>query len=209
MTLLQDFAATRAATLGLANGLSQEELDRRPRPDKWSVGEILDHLLRAEGYLHGELRELIGLARAGRRPFIRRSFSEVDISVAFIPRPLLSLFELPISLAGMFVPAPVRDFILRNRLIPAQNPSFATPQPGRPADELRSDLAASLEHLRQLLEQNADLDGRQLILQHPLLGTLDLTGMLRFLILHEQRHQDQIQEALRALAAGSAAKRGC
>lgn len=87
--------------------------------------------------MRSELQELVVLARSGRRSVLRRSFADVDISIAFIPRPLLSLFQVPISLAGMFVP---------------------------------------------------------------------VSGMLRFLALHEQRHQDQIREAL---TRPSAVRCGC
>ena len=193
---LQLLSDTRVRTLALVDGLSQEDLDRRPAPGKWSVGEVLDHVLRAEGFVRGELRQLVALARSDRPSILRRSFAEVDISMASIPKPLLSLFETPISLLGRFVPTSLRELILRYRLIPAQNPSFATPERGRKGEDLRLDLAVSLEQTRGIVEQNADLDYRQLILQHPILGRNDVAGLLRFLALHEQRHQDQIRAAL-------------
>ena len=196
-TAYDGFAATRARTLALVGGLDQAALDRRPRPDKWSVGEVLDHLLLAQDYVRGEMARLIELARSGRPAFLRRSFSEVDISITFIPRPLLSLFELPIWFLGRFVPGSFRELILRNRILPAQNPSFATPRRGRSGEELRSDLARSLESLRDLLAANADLDYERMTLDHPLLGSNDIAGLLRFLAGHESRHQEQIREALR------------
>ncbi|HEX3555623.1 MAG TPA: hypothetical protein VIA62_20570 [Thermoanaerobaculia bacterium] len=147
-------------------------------------------------FYRGELETLIRLAREGREPVLRRSFSEVDISVGFIPKPLLSLFEVPITIMGLFVPGAVRDFLLRNRVLPARNPSFATPRRGRPGEALRADLTASLDRTRALLQSNADLEYRRMVLQHPLTGRNDVPGMLRFLSLHEQRHQDQIRETL-------------
>lgn len=201
------FSATRGGTLALIEGLSQEQLDRRPAPGRWSVGEIADHVLRAESYFRNELRELIALARSGRRPVLRRSLSDVDISFAFIPKPLLALFQVPLSLAGLFVPSAFRELLLRNRLIPAQNPSFSTPEKGRRGEDLRRDLAAGIEQTRVLVEQNADLDGRTLVLQHPLLGTNDESGLLRFLALHEQRHQEQIREVLAGDRSASRAAR--
>jgi hypothetical protein len=197
------FAATRARTLALVRGLDQATLDRRPAPGRWAVGEVLDHLLLAEGYVQGEMGRLIELARSGRPAVLRRSFSEIDISIAFIPRPLLSLFEGPIWFLGRFVPNSVRDLLLRNRILPAQNPSFATPRPGRPGEELRSDLAASLEQTRGLLAANADLDYGRMTLDHPLLGSNDIAGLLRFLDGHESRHQAQIREALASGLTGS------
>lgn len=190
------FATTRVQTLALTNDLSQERLDRRPASGKWSIGEVLDHLLLSEEFYRGEIERLIDLARSGREPVLRRSFSDVDVSIGFIPKSLLSLFEIPITFAGLFVPNAVREAILRNRLIPAQNPSFATPRHGRSADELREELVASLAKTRAILETNTDLDYRRMVIQHPLMGSNDVPGMLRFLALHEQRHQDQIREIL-------------
>jgi hypothetical protein len=45
---LERLERVRAGTLALVDGLSQEDLDRQPAGGGWSVGEILDHLLRAE-----------------------------------------------------------------------------------------------------------------------------------------------------------------
>lgn len=193
------FAATRARTLALVEGLDQATLDRRPAPGRWSVGEVLDHVLLAEEFFRGEIERLAELARSGRPAVLRRSLSEVDISILFIPRPLLQLFETPVAVFGRFVPASVRELLLRNRILPTQNPSMATPRPGRPGEELRADLAASLERTRELLAANADLDYGRMIHEHPLLGSNDVPGLLRFLDGHESRHQEQIREALAAL----------
>jgi hypothetical protein len=196
------FAATRASTLALVQGLDQATLDRRPAPARWSVGENLDHLLLAEEYFRGEMERLVALARSGQPAMLRRSLSEVDISIAFIPRPLLQLFEVPLSILGRFVPGSFRELMLRNRFLPAQNPSFSTPRLGRPGEDLRADLAASLEQTRGLIAANADLDYGRMTLEHPLLGRNDIPGLLRFLDAHESRHQDQIREALRSSPRG-------
>ncbi len=41
---LHHFEALHAALLELVKGLSQEELERRPTPDDWSVREVLQHV---------------------------------------------------------------------------------------------------------------------------------------------------------------------
>lgn len=41
---LRRLEAVRARTLALVDGLTQEDLDRRPARGGWSVGEVLDHL---------------------------------------------------------------------------------------------------------------------------------------------------------------------
>lgn len=199
---LDRFAATRAGTLELLGGTSQEALDVRPAPGRWSAGEVFDHLVLAERINCAEIGELIRLARAGEPARIRRSFSEMDVSVAYIPKAALPWLELPFTVANLFVPGCVRDLLARSRLLPAQNPAAATPRPGRPAAELAADLGESLAATVGLVTADGDLDFRAMHFSHPLLGSSDGVGILRFMALHEERHQEQIREALAAVAAG-------
>jgi DinB family protein len=189
---LDMFRSTRSRSIELANRLSQAQLDFMSEPGKWSAGEVLDHLLLAEKLNRDQIAELIELKKAGRKPFIRRSFTDVNVSIAYIPKPLLPLLDAPFTILNMFVPAGVREYMTRNRLIPAQNPDIATPRKGRPAAELRKDLSSSLTETESLFKANADLDYGEMIMQHPLMGTNDVPGLLRFMALHEQRHQSQI-----------------
>jgi hypothetical protein len=62
--------------------------------------------------------------------------------------------------------------------------------------ELARDLKASLQQTETLLRANADLDLNELVLRHPLLGTYDVPGLLRFMAAHEQRHQSQINNII-------------
>ena len=45
---LQQFRAAQAATLGLAEGLSEGQAAFAPGHGQWSAGEVLDHLLLTE-----------------------------------------------------------------------------------------------------------------------------------------------------------------
>lgn len=196
---LDKFAATRARTLAMADGLTQEQLDCLPAPNRWSVGEVLDHMLRAERINREQVAQLIQLKRQGKRPEIRLTFSDLNVSVAGLPRSLLSLFEAPLTLMNMFVPGSLRNFLTRTRVVPFQNPDRATPRRGRSAVELRSDLIASLEETKRLFQNNPDLDYDQMFIQHPLLGRYDVPGLLRFMAAHEQRHQSQMNDVLMVL----------
>jgi hypothetical protein len=186
------FSSTRAETLALVGDLSQAEMDYTPAPGKWSVGEVLDHLLLAERFFRGEIRQLIELKRSGRRPVLQRGIKDFNVSVAFIPKSLLPFLEIPLTLFSPLVPRAVKDFLLRSRLIPAQHPDVAAPRNARSAQDLRADLVSSLQETTILFEANADLDFRELIHQHPLLGINHVLDLLRMLVLHEQRHQEQI-----------------
>jgi uncharacterized damage-inducible protein DinB len=207
-TDLNSFAETRAQTLDMVRDLSQAQMDYTPTPGRWSVGEVLDHLVLSERYFRGEINRLIELWRAGRRPVLQRGFRDLNISIAFFPRSLLPFFEVPIAFFSRFIPRPVQEFALRSRLIPAQHPDVSAPRKGRPARELLGELASSLQETRALFEANADVDYRALFHQHPLLGSNHVLQLLRILTLHEQRHQGQIADVLAAMPRGQRVQLG-
>lgn len=194
---LQRLETVRARTLSLVDGLSQEDLDRQPARGGWSVGEILDHLLKAEEANRRDIQTLIELARSGRQPYIRRDLTPEGLGPAFIPRSLFPLLSLPVGLATLFVPFSVREALVRNRLLPASASDELQPGQWRGGDELRNALAASVRDTRALLAANAGLDFRRMIYQHPFLGVNDVPQILRLTAAHEERHQDQIRETAR------------
>jgi uncharacterized damage-inducible protein DinB len=189
---LDEFRATRARTLTMVDRLMQEQFDIVPAPRRWSIGEVLDHMLRAERLNRDQVARLIQLKREGRRPELRLTFSDLNVSVVGIPRSLLPLFETPLTLMNMFVPDSLRNYLTRTRLVPFRNPDRATPQARRQGAELRGDLTASLQETERLFQNNPDLDYDQMFVEHPLLGRYNVPGLLRFMSAHEQRHQSQI-----------------
>jgi len=191
---LEFLRSTRARTLAKTEGLSQAQMDYSPGSGKWSVGELLDHLQLAEKIYRNEIAQLIELEKAGRKAMLTRSFRDLNVSIAYIPKSLLPIIEIPFTLFNMFVPSAVREPMMRHRLIPAQNPDIATPRKGRPAAELRNELRSSLKETAALFEANPNLDYREMIDRHPLLGANNVLQLLRLLALHEQRHQSQISD---------------
>jgi hypothetical protein len=189
---LDEFRATRERTLAMVRGLTQEQFDFVPAPNRWSIGEVLDHMLLAERLNREQIETLVKLKREGRKPELNLSFSDLDVSVAGVPQTLLSLLEAPLTLLNMFVPNSLRNYLTRNRLIPFRNPDAATPRRRRPSAELCSDLIASLQETQRLFQSNPHLDFEEMIVQHPLLGRYDVPGLLRFMSAHEERHQSQI-----------------
>ena len=193
---MQEFRATRAETLRLAEGLTQARSEASPRGQGWSPGEILDHLLLAEKLYRGVFQELIDLDKAGKRPSIFRGFDQIDTSIAGIPREFLPLLTLPLLMFNMFVPQSVREAFTRYRLLPAQNPTIATPRKARPIDVLRTELGDSIEQTASLLAANPNANYDRMRFCHPLMGNNDIPGVFRLLTRHEQRHQTQLTEAI-------------
>lgn len=193
---LEFHRVTRAQTLAIVQGLSQGQMDYAPAPSKWSVGEVLDHLILGQRLNLSYIAEVIGMKKAGQQPVLRLSFADVDVSVGYIPKSVLPALEAPFTVMNMFLPTTIRDFMTSHRLVPAQNPGLTTPRRARPADELRGDLVSSLKEMEALLESHADFNYSEMVIMHPLLGNNNIPGLLRFLALHEQRHQSQIESVL-------------
>jgi uncharacterized damage-inducible protein DinB len=193
---LERFRAVRSRTLALINGLAQAQMDYAPAAGKWSVGEVADHLLLAERLYRSEIAQLIALRLAGREPALDRSFADINVSLAFVPKALLPFLELPLTVMNFFVPRGVRELMMRYRIAPAVNPDAAAPRPGRDADELRAELLASLRETETLLSARPELDYRAMIVRRPLLGTNNVPQLLRLMALHEERHQTQIDGLL-------------
>jgi len=182
----------------MVKGLSQAQMDYSPAHGRWSVGEVLDHLLLFETFFRNEIEQLIELKKVGREPVLKRTFADLNFSMAMIPKFLLPVLEIPFTVLNVFVPSAVRELMIRNRLVPAQSADIATPRKGRAAAELRDELERFLEQTGRLFKANPNLDYREMIEQHPLLGTNNVPQLLRLLAFHEQRHQSQLFDILRA-----------
>jgi hypothetical protein len=188
-----EYAAARGDSVRIAAPLTQAQLDFCPRFGRWSIGEVLHHLMLAEDLYRGEIARLVDLARAGRHPYIRRSFSEVNVAPFFVPDAVLPMFDMPFSIMNRFIPQSVRDFAIEYPFVPIRNPSIATPRAGRAAAELRDELVSSLEQTRVLLVSNVDLPFEQMVSEHPLMGPANVPQILAFLARHERRHHSQIE----------------
>jgi hypothetical protein len=193
---LEELRPTRQATLELTAGLTQEQLDFSPAQGKWSIGEVMDHVPMVEASLRGEIEQLIELAEAGKRPVIRRSFKELDISVGPLPKSLLPFFEIPFTIASFFTPKAVTEYLAGARWLHFQNPESAEPRPGRPGDQLRQELRESVDATEELIRNHPDVDYPNCIHHHPLMGRNTVPDMLRFMVGHEERHRKQIQDVL-------------
>src|SRR5436853_84896 len=140
-------------------------------PGKWSAGEVLHHLLLAENLYRGNFAQLIELQKSGQRPILRRSFADLNTSIAHIPKPILPMLEIPFTVMNMFVPSVVRETMMQFRLVPAQNPDVITPKKGQPVNDLRVALQASYDEMAALFNANPNLNYRGMTYQHPIIGS--------------------------------------
>ena len=199
-TRLHELQVTRQKTLDLVANLSQAQSEFTRASGKWSIGEVLDHLVRAERLYRQKFAELIELAKSGRLAVLRVRFAEVNTSIAFIPKPLLGLMEAPLGVLNSVMPKCVREPFVQYRLVPAQAPSVAEPTRGRALQELRSDLRNAQAEMEALFAANPDMDFNRMRVIHPLMGDNNIPELLKFIASHEQRHQNQLRDILKLAA---------
>jgi len=193
---LELLRSARAGTLHLCSSITQAQSEFTPRL-KWSAGEVLHHLLLSDYLYQRNFARLIQLQKSGQRPVLRSSFADLNPSIAYIPKSLLPMLEIPFTVVNLFVPNLVRETMTQFRLLPAQNPDITTPKKRQRVSELRASLQSSHDEIAALFSANPELDYSVMRFQHPILGSNSVLQMLRIAAMHERRHQSQIQDLLR------------
>lgn len=191
--LLATLTETRRGTIAAVRPLSQRQLDFVPRAGRWSVGEIADHITISETIYRDEMARLVRLARDGKRPYLRRTFKDVNVAPMFLPDVLFSMMDMPMAIMSRFIPTAVRAFLTEYPVVPVRNPDIATPRRGVQAAELLDGLTRGHDETRELILANADLDLSKMVSEHPLTGACAIPDILHFMALHERRHQGQME----------------
>jgi hypothetical protein len=200
--------STRAKTIVLVTGLSQGDFDRRPlgshwnlgEAGSWSIGEIVDHILRVMKSVTDEIEELIRLKEAGQNPEVRRSFRDYDVSPAIMPKRLMSRFEpifaLTNAVSAVVLPASIRETLIRTRILPIRNPTKWLPEKRRPAPELMDELRASIARLSGILERYSSINFDKLVFWHTVFGRYNVAELLSVLAISEEWHHPDIEVLL-------------
>lgn len=193
---LSEIVDVRGQTLALVRELTQEQFDHRPEADRWSAGEIVEHLTISNRRYLGEIRKLIELKRAGRRPEIYVRLSEMDFRVPFVPRALLPLADIPLGVFNYFLPNRLREIFLSTPIVPVDTAPILRPRTGLDRESLIQGLEASLEETRRLIQDNSALDFSTFRYYHPIFGFNGVEDILGLLASHERRHHSQLKEAI-------------
>ena len=190
-----DARAIRHETLALVEELDQEQAEFRPDADKWSVGEVLDHLLKLDALIVRELEVAIQQRRRGL-PFVYRSLADIDVSVPWVLRPVMPFVEIPFAFANSVFPQSLRRSLTGSRSVPLQAPEVIKPRFGRPVGPLRDALRETFDVLARQQAENPEIDLSKVYYYNPITGLNSVAGMYKFISNHEQRHHGQLRDIL-------------
>jgi hypothetical protein len=145
--------------------LSQKQLDTRPAPEMWSVGEILDHLRLLETSV---IRLLSKQAEKAKER------------------------GLGPDLTGGSVLDSLDHFAVEQGTRKLQAPSLVIPVAGKGREELLAALHRSRAELIDAVERLAPYDLNHLVFPHPFFGPLNMYQWILLVGQHESRHRLQI-----------------
>ena len=162
----------RTQVLAEVEGLSQRQADWRPAHDQWSLGEVLHHLVLAEG-IAGKMVS-VAVKRAADAGSVPPYPAQVD---AFLWQ------------------APSRD----DRW-PVRVPEPAAPTHGQPIDALREAFTTQRGLTEKVLQRLAELDPRAITAVHPLIGGMNAAQWYIFCEYHMRVHLRQMKDVKAAPA---------
>jgi hypothetical protein len=147
-----------------------EKLAHKPSPERWSVYEVMQHLMAVERasmrYLQKKLQDPKALPSAGWGSGIR---------AALLRSRLRSSLKLK-------APAAASTEVFE------EVASFA---------QLTGEWQAQRAELRDLLEKQPEVVFQKAAYKHPSAGRMTIENMLKFFLVHFQRHLKQINENLK------------
>ena len=163
--IFDDIDATRARLLQTVEGLSADEQNFRPAPEKWSVAEVVEHL----SIIESRVARLLG-------KLLEKAEAEAGAG----------------SAGAAFAPVSVAEFVEASRAQKLEAPENVRPAGAPLADSLEAlrDSRAALHALRPRVEQTDCAAAR---FPHPIWGPLNLYQWLLFVGAHEARHIAQIE----------------
>ena len=165
--LLRHLDANRAELCAAVDAVPSQLREKRPTPDRWSVAEVLEHLVRVESGLTKLLTGRLAEARAAGQ-----LAEEPDTS------PVASSYH------GLMLD--------RSRLIVAGERVIPRGEMDSPSALVA--LTESRSKLRELIAAHDGLSIAVVSLPHPVFGPIDGYQWFLFIGSHEARHAAQIRE---------------
>ncbi len=167
----QQIEEDRKQLFTLLKNYSNEVILKKPAADKWSVAEVIGHLMVAENaslkYLQKKTQDMSKEPNAGFTGWRRLAFVKL-------------VFVLPIKFKAPEITAPPKE----TKSLEALEHEWT---------ELRKDIY-------NLISTLSETDAKKSIWKHTLAGKMNIYQMLEFFGFHFKRHAGQIQRTLKAVA---------
>lgn len=167
--ILSHIDESRARLVARVEELSEAQATRRPRPEAWSVAEIVEHL----SIIERQLTQLLGM-------MVRKAEAGGALRAAD---------------AG-FAPVSIDEFTARARGEKYTAPEGVRPTGQVSVADSLARLRHSRAALHELRPRIEQVDGAALQYPHPIFGPLNLYQWLAFIGAHEDRHLRQINALL-------------
>ena len=162
--------ADLTSLLTYVEGYDQEVLNQAPEEDKWSVQQIMNHLILSEKYSLGYCKKKLSFEPKLKKAGLGSTLKEWLVR---------SYFILPLKLEA-----------------PKGIDTSALPKVDT-IENIKNTWHKNREQMKQFLET---VDARYLdreVYKHPFAGRLTLKAMLVFFTAHFRHHRKQIQKALK------------
>lgn len=185
----------RAAFLRHMDGLSQAELDFKPAPDSWSVGEVAHHVGLTERVFHRYMTELLRSGNPEQGASRTIHFDELPMGPQMIPTSLLRLAPvlMPFAILSSLMPQSLQSALLANPWVKIKTAPAVEPKHGIPQAEMLDFLKQARQATLELLEPVKEWDLTRFRWFHPLMGAHDVYGTLDLIASHDHRHAGQIE----------------
>lgn len=186
----RDFAVqylkeTRQQLLDAVRNLSDAQMKFKAAPDKWSVAEIVEHLVNAENAVFGVVTQQV--LKSPAPPELRTLIKE-------------HVMKSPVPVAG----PGTNGLLIKDQtvILTATNRTtrrFQAPEPVAPRGKLtaKAELLAAFDKARTrtiTFVETTDADLRGHLAEHWVLGVLDAYQWFLFVTAHSERHLAQLNE---------------
>ncbi|QNH63067.1 DinB family protein [Hymenobacter sediminicola] len=179
--LTAELVALRDVTQQRFKALTDDQLNRRPSPDKWSVGQCLEHLNIVGGlYLPTITRKLKQAQERGSKP-------ASTVKHGYIGRKMTEALRVP----------PTQKAI--------KTPQQFAPSGSRLPRTVVEVFSRQLDELLNLLEQARQVNANAVRIPNPIIPLLwpRLTDVAEMMVVHIKRHVAQAERVLDSRAATS------
>lgn len=184
----------RARFLDRFSDLSQSQLDFKPSRNAWSIGQVAQHVGLTEELFQKYTRELLEAGGEEKKALRRVSLQELPLGPRMVPDFVLRLpfVALPVSVMASVTPRAFFSVLLENPLLKLRTAPVLEPKREMDRMELLNFLKRTRQSTLEILEPVQDWDLSQFRWEHPLIGNLDLYGVLDLLASHDERHGRQM-----------------